>query len=54
MKATGLLWKFYKGDPNDCHYLFGTMHLATDAAYTYAELEKSTSKSHPCMLRKWT
>ena len=40
MKATGLLWKFYKGDPNDCHYLFGTMHLATDAAYTYAELAK--------------
>ncbi len=40
MKTTGLLWKFYKSDPNDCHYLFGTMHLATDAAYTYVELAK--------------
>lgn len=38
MKTNGLLWKFYKNDPADCHYLFGTMHLATDAAYTHADL----------------
>ncbi|MGB4839835.1 MAG: TraB/GumN family protein [Saprospiraceae bacterium] len=30
-----MLWKFYRGDPDVCHYIFGTMHLATDEAYTY-------------------
>jgi uncharacterized protein len=35
-----MLWKFYKNDPDVCHYLFGTMHLATDEAYTYISLAK--------------
>jgi uncharacterized protein YbaP (TraB family) len=35
-----MLWKFYKNDPDVCHYLFGTMHLATDEAYTYVDLAK--------------
>lgn len=33
-----MLWKFYKNDPDVCHYLFGTMHLATDEAYTFADI----------------
>jgi uncharacterized protein len=35
-----LLWKFYTNDPDVCHYIFGTMHLATKEAYTYVELAK--------------
>ncbi|MBK8626405.1 MAG: TraB/GumN family protein [Saprospiraceae bacterium] len=35
-----MLWKFYKNDPDVCHYLFGTMHLATEEAYTYVDLAK--------------
>jgi len=33
-----MLWKFYKTDPDICHYLFGTMHIATSEAYTYVDL----------------
>ena len=33
-----MLWKFYKNDPEVCHYLFGTMHLATSEAYTHVDL----------------
>lgn len=40
MKKGGLLWNFYKDNPDECHYLFGTMHLATEAAYTHADLAK--------------
>jgi uncharacterized protein len=35
-----MLWKFYKDNPEDCSYLLGTMHLATDEAYTYADIAK--------------
>lgn len=35
-----MLWKFYKNDPNVCHYVFGTMHLATEAAYAHVEIAK--------------
>lgn len=33
-----MLWKWYKEDPEACHYLFGTMHTASNNAYTYAAL----------------
>ncbi len=33
-----MLWKFYRNDPDVCSFLFGTMHLATQEAYTYAEI----------------
>ncbi|MBK9735648.1 MAG: TraB/GumN family protein [Saprospiraceae bacterium] len=40
MKFDSLLWKFYKNDAEACHYIFGTMHLGSEAAYTYAEKAK--------------
>ena len=40
MKFDSLLWKFYKKDADICHYVFGTMHLGSEAAYTYAEKAK--------------
>lgn len=33
-----MLWKFYKTDPDICSYLFGTMHLATEEAYTFVNI----------------
>ena len=35
-----MLWKIYKIDPDVCHYIFGTMHITTDEAYTFAEHAK--------------
>ncbi|HLO53942.1 MAG TPA: TraB/GumN family protein [Saprospiraceae bacterium] len=35
-----MLWKFYKNDPDVCHYVFGTMHLATEAAYAHVDIAK--------------
>ena len=40
MNQSGMLWKFYKNEPDVCHYVFGTMHLATDAAYTHVGIAK--------------
>jgi uncharacterized protein YbaP (TraB family) len=35
-----MLWKFYKNDPEVCSYIFGTMHMSTKEAYTYADVAK--------------
>ncbi len=35
-----MLWKFYKSDEVTCHYLFGTIHLSTESAYTFSDLAK--------------
>lgn len=33
-----MLWKVYKNESAVCHYLFGTMHAASQQAYTFASL----------------
>ncbi len=33
-----MLWKFHKKDSEVCHFMLGTMHLATDEAYTYVNV----------------
>jgi len=34
------LWKFYKDDEDVCHYLFGTMHVSNEDAYSFSDLAK--------------
>jgi uncharacterized protein YbaP (TraB family) len=33
-----MLWKWYKDDPQVCHYIFGTMHTASENAYKFVAL----------------
>lgn len=41
-----MLWKWYKEDPDQCHYIFGTMHTSSENAYAFAALaEKYISLS---------
>lgn len=35
-----MIWKFYRTDPQVCHYLLGTMHVATQEAYTFVDIAK--------------
>lgn len=36
-----LLWKVYLKDPEICHYVFGTIHTATQEAMTFRELAEA-------------
>ena len=40
MNENSLLWELYQVDNAVRHYLFGTMHLSTEGAYTHAEKAK--------------
>ncbi len=37
-----LLWKVYHTDPKVCHYLFGTIHTATQEAMTFRSLAEAS------------